>query len=168
MLSYFTVTVAYLIDGNNFLGFISPSNLKNPQSKYNLALKLQIFQHIKKTRIILAFDGYPDLNLMTKQFQEKKFLVLYPPPGQNADQIIKEIILKQNDLRRFFVVSSDHDIKSFAKAKGAKTLSCKEFDRQLGKVLKKYKAALEEEKKEFSPSPLEINQWLEMFKDKND
>ena len=160
--------MAYLIDGNNLIGFISPSKVKDPRSKYELVLKLQTFQRLKRTRVILVFDGYPDLNLPTKYYRGKKFLILYPPPDQNADQIIKEIILKQTDLRRFFVVSSDHDIKNFAKAKGAKALGCEDFSRRLRKVLKENKKAREEEKKVPSPSPLEINQWLEIFKDRND
>lgn len=158
--------MAYLIDGNNLLGYYSPANIRDPRSKYELVIKLQIFQRIKRTRIILVFDGYPDSNLLSKQLRDKKFYVFYPPPDQNADQKIKEVILKQTDLRRFFVVSSDRDIKNFAKSKGAKTVGCEEFSRQLEKALKKYKISKEKEKNVTSPSPLEINQWLDIFKKK--
>ena len=160
--------MAYLIDGNNFIGYLSSSSLKDPQSKYILVSKLKVFQRFKKTRIILVFDGYPDLNLIGKHLRSKKFSVLFPPPDQNADQLIKDTILKQTDLRRFYVVSSDREVQWFAKSKGAKTLDCEEFSRQLVKTLKEYKTAKEEEKDVSSPSPLEINQWLQIFKDKND
>lgn len=158
--------MAYLIDGNNLLGYYSPAAIKDPRSKYELILKLQIFQRIKRTRIILVFDGYPDPNLKSKQLRDNKIFVFYPPPDQNADQKIKEVILKQTDLRRFNVVSSDRDIKNFARSKGAKTLGCEEFSQQLEKALKKHKISKEKEKKVTSPSPLEINQWLEIFKKK--
>lgn len=156
----------YLIDGNNLLGFIAPSRFKDLRSKYDLVLKLRIFQRLKRTRVILVFDGYPNLNLPSEYYRGKKFLILFPPPDQNADQVIKETILKQTDLRRFFVVSSDREIKNFARIKGAKALSCEDFSRQLGKVLKESKKTREEEKDVSSPSPLEVNQWLEIFKGK--
>ena len=158
----------YLIDGNNLLGYSSPSSVKDSQAKHDLVLRLKTFQRLKRTRVILVFDGYPNLNLPLKTYRGKRFSVLFPPPDQNADQIIKEIILKQSDQRRFFVVSSDREIKNFAQAKGAKAVSCKDFSRQLGKALREAKKAREEEKKVSSPSPLEVDQWLEIFKDQND
>jgi len=147
---------------------MAPSSVKDPRAKHDLVLRLRTFQKLKRTRIILVFDGYPDPDLPLKTYRGKKFLVFYPPPDQNADQLIKEIILKQTDLRRFFVVSSDREIKNYAQAKGAKAFSCEDFSRQLRKALKEAKKAREEEKEESSPSPLEVDQWLEIFKGKND
>jgi len=116
--------VPYLIDGNNLLGFIAPSKVKDLRSKYDLVSKLRIFQRLKRTRVMLVFDGYPNLNLPSEYYRGKKFLILFPPPDQNADQVIKEIILKQTDLRRFFVVSSDREIKNFLPGlKGQKLLA---------------------------------------------
>lgn len=158
--------MAYLIDGNNFIGHAFPYNLKDPQSKYLLVSNLLIFLHHKKTRILLVFDGSPDLNLTGEMFHKKKFSIIFPTFGQNADEIIKEIISKQTDLRRFFVVSSDREIKSFAKAKGATPLGCKEFNRELKTILKEHKKSLETKKKATSLSPLEVNQWLKIFKNK--
>lgn len=158
--------MAYLIDGSNFIGYTFPYNLKDPQSKYRLVSKLLTFQRQKKTRILLVFDGTPDLNLSGEEFQKKNFSIIFSSYDQNADDIIKEIISKQTDLRRFFVVSSDREIKSFAKKKGAVHLNCKEFNRELKTILKEHKKSLETEKKVSSSSPLEINQWLKIFKNK--
>ncbi len=157
--------MAYLIDGNNFIGYSSPSNIKDPKAKYRLVSKLLIFQRLKKTRVLLVFDGIADLNLVGEAFQKKKFSVIFPPLGGNADETIKEIISKQTDLRRFFVVSSDREIKRFAKSKRATPLSSKEFSRELQTALKEHRKSLEIEKKVTSLSPLEINQWLNIFKD---
>jgi predicted RNA-binding protein with PIN domain len=157
--------VAYLIDGSNFIGYSSPRNIRDPRAKYRLVSRLLIFQRLKKTRVLLVFDGTPDLNLIGETFQKKKFSVIFPPFGENADEIIKEIIAKQTDLRRFFVVSSDREIKQFAKSKGATPLGSNEFNRELQAVLKEHKKSMEIEKKVTSLSPLEINQWLKIFKD---
>ncbi len=157
--------MAYLIDGNNFIGYSSPRSLRDPQAKYRLVSRLLIFQSQKKTRVLLVFDGTPDLNLIGETFQKKNFSVIFPPFGTNADETIKKIISKQTDLRRFFVVSSDHEIKRFAKSKKATPLSSKEFNRELQTALKEHRKSLEIEKKVTSLSPLEINQWLKIFKD---
>ncbi|NIO47990.1 MAG: hypothetical protein GTN73_00915 [Candidatus Aminicenantes bacterium] len=157
--------MAYLIDGSNFIGYSSPRNIKDPQAKYRLVSRLLIFQRLKKTRVLLVFDGTPDLNLIGKAFQKKKFSVIFPPLGGNADETIKEIILKQTDLRRFFVVSSDREINRFAKSKRATPLSSNEFNRELQTALKEHRKSLEIEKKVSSLSPLEINQWVKIFKD---
>ena len=158
--------MAYLIDGSNFIGFLSPSDLKNPKIKYSLVSRLFTFQQSKKTRVLLVFDGTADLNLLGKRFQQKSFSVIFPPPDQNADRVIKEIISKQTDLRQFFVVSSDREIQYFARSKGAKSMSCKEFNLELKTTLKEHKKTQELEKKFTPPSPLEISQWLKIFKAK--
>jgi predicted RNA-binding protein with PIN domain len=158
--------VAYLIDGNNYIGYTSSFDRKDPRSKYELVSKLFIFQKQKRTRIILVFDGAPDLNLLEKRFQKKNFSVVYPIAGQDADDTIKKIISKQTDLRRFFVVSSDREIQIFAKAKGARALSTKDFSRELKTELKKHKRHLQNEKRTSPLSPLEINQWIEIFNNK--
>ena len=157
--------MAYLIDGSNFIGYSSPRNIKDPKAKYRLVSRLLIFQRLKKTRVLLVFDGAPDLNLIGETFQKKKFSVIFPPLGGDADETIKEIISKQTDLRRFFVVSSDREIRRFAKSKRATPLSSKEFSRELQTALKEHRKSLEIEKKVTSLSPLEINQWLKIFKD---
>lgn len=92
--------------------------------------------------------------------------MITPPAGENADILIKEIISQQKDLKKFFVVSSDREIKNFARNRGAFTLTCKEFDIRLKKTLKQYQNAQYKKKKEIHLSPLEVNHWLNIFKRK--
>jgi predicted RNA-binding protein with PIN domain len=158
----------YLIDGNNLIGHIPHLRLNDPQSRYRLVARLLIFQRRRKTKIVLVFDGPPDLNLFGEKYRRKKFAILYPDFDQNADTIIQEQVLKQTDLRNFFVVSSDREIKAFAKNKGAKVLTCQQFYRQLKAVLKDYKNSLSLKKEDFSLSPFEVKQWLEIFDKKNE
>ncbi len=158
--------MAYLIDGNNFIGQITPHELKDPQSKKTLIEMLNAFQKVKRTKVLLVFDGRPDPDWKPNEAGKKPFSVIYPAFGQNADAIIKEIISKQTDLRRFFVVSSDREIRDYAKGKSAKSLSCIEFNRQLKSALKKYKKIQEMKKNAALPSPLEIDHWIEIFKGK--
>lgn len=155
--------VPYLIDGNNFLGHIDPYSFRDKRSKYRLVHQLLIFQRMKRTKVLLVFDGAPDEKLTDKRFQKKKFSIIYPPLGQNADETIKDIISRQTDLRKFFVVSSDFELKSFVKARGARPLSSKEFSRELRKALKENRKEAELSKEVFPLSRLELNHWLQIF-----
>ena len=158
--------MAYLIDGNNFIGFLAQSELRNPQSRYILIGRLLAFQEIKKTRIYLVFDGPPDPKITDSPLPKNKFIVLYPEIGESADGIIKTVILQQTDRRQFFVVSSDREIKNFARLNGAKKMDCKDFNRQLKSTLKEHKKLKANEKQIFSPSPLEVENWMEIFNEK--
>lgn len=155
--------MAYLVDGNNFIGHISPYELRNPQSKYSLISKLWIFHKINRTKIFVVFDGPPDPALSGKNFPDKSLTVIYPERGENADSAIKDLIAKHARTRRFFVVSSDREIKNYAQKNGVKPLSCEKFNKELKGVLKKNKALKEMEKQTDLPSPLEINHWADIF-----
>ena len=158
--------MAYLIDGNNFIGFIAQSELRNPQYRYKLIGRLLAFQEIKNTKIYLVFDGPPDPNITDSVFPENKFSVLYPERGSNADAVIMELILKQTDRRQFFVVSSDREIKDFSRQNGAKKMDCKEFNRLLKATLNEHKKLTANEKNFTFPSPLEVHNWMDIFKKK--
>jgi len=158
--------VAYLIDGNNLIGYISPEHLRDPKTKLSLISNLLIFQRFKRTKIYVVFDGTPDPDLIDKDLQKKALSVLFPDIDENADLVIKRMIEKQTDLRRFYVVSSDREIRNFAKAKGAKSLRCDEFSKLLRSVLKRYKKSLEAKKEDISLSPLEVDHWLHIFESK--
>jgi len=155
----------YLVDGNNFIGRTSPHELRNPLSKRILVSKLLIFRQINKKKITVVFDGPPDPEIQQAGFRKKPFSVVYPPFGQKADAVIIDIIAKQDDARKFYVVSSDHEIKEAARKRRAKVLTCKEFDRQLKKALAKYKKLSETKKEDISLSRLEVSHWLEIFGD---
>jgi predicted RNA-binding protein with PIN domain len=158
--------MAYLVDGNNFIGHTSPYEIRDPRSKYSLIAKLLTFNRIQKSKVIVVFDGPPDPEITDQSFPAKSLRVLFPDVGQNADRIIKDIISRRARERRFYVVSSDREIKDFARKKGIKPLTCKEFNKQLRAVLKENKELKEMDKNTQSPSPLEVNHWIDIFKTK--
>lgn len=155
--------MAYLIDGNNVLGYTSSCGSKGASSRLQLIRQLAIFQKVKKSRVLLVFDGPPEPNFACGNPKKNKFAVLSPPPGENADSLIKEFISGKTDVRRLTLVSSDRELRAFAREKGAKTLSSKEFHTQLKKVLGEYRKARELEKKDDPLSPLTLRLWEEAF-----
>jgi predicted RNA-binding protein with PIN domain len=157
--------MAYLIDGNNFLGYLFPQEIRSPAGRAALVSRLLAFQKVKKSRIYLVFDGPPDDRLTEIGQHRPKFSVLFPPPGQKADDLIQEMIDRQTDFRQFFLITSDRELRTFAKARGAKTLSVKEFAVLLKKILREHRAAAELERKPGSskPTPFELQLWLDAF-----
>jgi predicted RNA-binding protein with PIN domain len=158
--------MAYLIDGNNFIGHTSPYELRDPRNRYSLIAKLLIFNKIEKVKIIVAFDGQPDPEISDQNFPSRALTVLYPDRGHSADGVIKDIISKRARERRFYVVSSDREIKDYARTNGIKSLSCEEFNKRLKDALKENKTLKEMDKETRLPSPLETNHWIDIFKKK--
>lgn len=159
--------MAYLIDGNNFLGRTAPSGLRDDRRRYELVFKLLAFQKAKRIRILLVFDGAPDDFLCGLQSRAKKFSIHFAAPGMKGDDVVKELILRQKEMRRFTVVTSDRELRDFARARGAKTLSSKEFASELRKALRERKIAQELEKKPQTLSPFELKLWLDTFGSQN-
>lgn len=158
--------MAYLIDGNNFIGHTSPYELRDPRSKYSLIAKLLIFNKIEKAKMIVVFDGPPDPEITDQNFPDRALSVLHPDIGHSADGIIKDIISKRARERRFYVVTSDREIKDYARTNGIKPLSCEEFNKQLKAALKENKDLKEMDKETRLPSPLETNHWVDIFEKK--
>lgn len=158
--------MTYLIDGNNFIGHSRFLELEDPRSKRILVSQLSIFKTYQRTKIILVFDGPPDPSVNEKTKDIQSFRIINPQIGENADTLIKEIISQQEDLKKFFVVSSDREIREFARGRGAQVLSCPEFSRKLRRVLKEIPKTQGKQKKEPRLSPLEVDHWIEIFKQK--
>ncbi len=155
--------MAYLIDGNNFLGRTISPVYRDPQHRYDLARRLLIFQRLTRSRVILVFDGPPDPKLLEAEAPGGKFSVLFPPPGETADAVIKGLLDSLKDLRRFFLVSSDRELRAFARSHGAQVLTCGEFNAMLKEAVKSNRRAREMSKITEKPSPLELDLWSEVF-----
>ncbi len=156
----------YLIDGNNLIGHIPDMDLGDRSSRFHLIARLVQFQKIRNTRVIVVFDGPPDELLDNPGTSSPPVSVFFPEAGRRADTVIEAIIQQQTDLRRFYVVSSDREIRDFTRRLGAKSLDCAEFNKRIKEAQKKYreKAALEKPNKDLSP--LEVRQWGEVFTSK--
>jgi len=158
--------MAYLIDGNNLLGFSFPGEHRDPENKRILIRKLLAFQRQTRSRLILVFDGRPVDDWAGMHSPKSKFEILYPEEGEKADSVIKDILSSGSDLRNMFVVSSDREIRTFAVSKGATSLTCEAFSARLAKVLKERKNAREMTKNVSPPTSLEIHLWEDVFKEK--
>jgi len=157
--------MAYLIDGNNLLGRIAPHELRERSGRDGLVARLLAFQRVTRARIRLVFDGNPD-EKPTDIVVNPKFTIHYPGEGQSADDVIRDMILRQTDRRRFFVVSSDRAIRELAKKKGIEAVTSDTFARELKAAIKEGKKRRELEKRTEIPTGLEIDLWDEVFRSK--
>jgi predicted RNA-binding protein with PIN domain len=133
-----------------------------------LTAKLAIFQAMRKTKVILVFDGPEDPGLAGEKFKSKEFSILWPDWEESADTVIKRLVEKRTDKRYLTVVSSDREIKTFARLNKARVLDCKDFHKLLIKALKENKESKSMKKEEANLSPLELGHWLKIFKADNE
>jgi predicted RNA-binding protein with PIN domain len=157
--------MAYLIDGNNLLGRIAPHELREKGGREGLVGRLLAFQRVTRTRIHLVFDGNPE-ETPTDIPVNPKFTIHYPGAGGSADDVIRDMILRQADKRRFFVVSSDRAIRELAKKRGVVSVPSDIFARELKSAIKEGKKRRELDKRTEAPTSLEIELWDEVFRSK--
>jgi len=157
--------MAYLIDGNNLIGAVSTLSLDDPDSRSALIGRLRNFQKVRNTRIILVFDGPPDPDLPFDRLRTMRFSIHYPDPGSSADSVIHRLIDRQTDRRRFFVVSTDREIRDHARKEGARVIRSEDFDKMLRQAGKEVRELNEMTKPEDRTSPLEVRMMTELFED---
>lgn len=157
--------MAYLIDGNNLLGRIAPHELWERTGRDGLVVRLLAYQRVTRARIHLVFDGNPE-QTPTDVVVNAKFIIHYPGAGQSADDVIRDMISRQTDRRRFFVVSSDRAIREMAKKKGLESLTSDVFARELKTAIKEGKKRRELEKRTETPTRLEVDLWGDVFRSK--
>ncbi|MBE0665624.1 MAG: NYN domain-containing protein [Candidatus Aminicenantes bacterium] len=94
-----------------------------------------------------------------------KLTVVYPRYGLSADDEIKKILENYQHLKETVLVTTDRELKSFAKEKGAKTINSIEFYFTLKKAFVLH-GKKEETLKRVNArvSQNEVEQWLKIFK----
>jgi predicted RNA-binding protein with PIN domain len=157
--------MAYVIDGNNLLGRIAPHELRERGGREGLVVRLLAYQRVTRARIHLVFDGNPE-ETPTAVPVNPKFTIHYPGAGDSADDVIRDMVLRQTDRRRFFVVTSDRALRELARKRGIEAVTSDAFARELKAAIKEGKKRRELDKRTETPSSLEIELWDEVFKSK--
>lgn len=117
--------ISYFIDGNNVIGKIPSIKILEKKDKQlpreKLSFLVERFFIHKKVKVKLFFDGFQNLPIKVSKIQ-----ILYSN-NKTADDLIKNEIEKNKTRGNIIVVSSDNNIKEFAKVCGCKILSSEEF-----------------------------------------
>jgi predicted RNA-binding protein with PIN domain len=154
-----------IIDGNNLIGSIPDITLDDPKARRKVIEIVRKYQENKKNAVIIVFDGEPDGNFHRQPLNEK-FTVIYPRYGDSADDEIKRILNRYTYFKDVTLVTSDRELKTFAKKKGARTINSIEFHYELRR---KYRAqGIKENNQKRIDARLsdnEIDQWMKIFEE---
>jgi len=155
----------YIIDGNNLIGSIPDIALEDPGARKKIVEIVRKYQKSKKSSVIVVFDGEPD-GVFHRDPLNEKFTVVYPRYGDSADDEIKRILNRYTYFKDVVLVTSDRELKSYARKKGARVINSIEFHHEL----RRYNRVLgikESNQKRINArlSDSEVDHWLKIFED---
>jgi predicted RNA-binding protein with PIN domain len=154
----------YIIDGNNLIGCAPDFSLGDPESRGKMISLVRKFQESKNTKVTLVFDGEPQGSERHNPINSK-LTVIYPRYGLTADDEIKGILESYQHVKETVLVTTDRELKTYAKEKGVRTINSIEFYFTLKKTFVSQGRKEETLKRVNSRvSQNEVEQWLKIFK----
>jgi predicted RNA-binding protein with PIN domain len=116
----------YLIDGNNLLGsWGGPRG--DDDRRAEVVRRVSAFCRARNVKATVVFDGHPLRPDMAAQ--ELGLVSLrVPPPGQDADTVIRELVERAPRPAELIVVTSDKALYSYVKTLGAPVLRAHEWN----------------------------------------
>jgi predicted RNA-binding protein with PIN domain len=116
----------YLFDGNNLLGsWGGPRD--GDDRRGEVVRRLLAFCRAKGVRATVVFDGHPLRDDMAAQ-DLGPLGVRVPPPGEDADTVIRELVERSARPAEIIVVTSDKALYSYVKTLGASVLRAHEWN----------------------------------------
>ena len=150
--------MSFLIDGHNLIPKLGLS-LDSLDDELQLVQRLQEFCRLSRVKVEVYFDGAPPGHAGTRMVGE--ITVHFVRKGSSADAAIENRLIKmKRSARNWTVVSSDKRVKAAAQAAQAATMNAEDFAAEMVKVKAKGLAKPEGEP---SPTPGEVDEWLEIF-----
>ena len=123
----------YIVDGNNLLGSWGGPRGEDDR-RAEVVRRLAAFCRARGVKATVVFDGHPLRPEMAAQ--ELGALTLrVPPPGGDADTVIRELVERAARPSELVVVTSDKALYSYVKTLGAAVMRVHEWnalERQLG------------------------------------
>lgn len=115
----------YLIDGNNLLG--SWGGPRGDDGRAEVVRRVAAFCRARGARATIVFDGHPlrpDMDTQTLG----AVTIRVPPEGQDADDVIKDVVKRAPRAADLIVVTSDKALYSHVKTLGASILRAHEWN----------------------------------------
>ena len=153
----------YMIDGHNLIPKVG-LRLDSPDDEMELVAILQDFARVKRQQVEVYFDGAPIGQAGTRKLGTVRahFVKL----GQTADSAIRVRLNRmEKDAKNWIVVSSDKEVQSSARVVHAKFISAEEFVKSLREARN---SSIKTNTDDNKISPAEVDEWLKLFRDKED
>ena len=116
----------YLIDGNNLLGSWGGPSRENDR-RGEVVRRVAAFCRARRVKATIVFDGHPLRNDMDTQTLGG-VTIRVPPEGQDADDVIRDIVKRAPRAGDLIVVTSDKALYSYVKTLGARILRAHEWN----------------------------------------
>ena len=123
--------------------------------------RVAAFCRAKGARAILVFDGAPFRPDLAEQ-SLGGVTMRFPGPGRDADSLIREIVDAADRPGELIVVTSDKPVYSYARTRGARALSAREWN-ELGREARSPRKPGRGEPKEKPERETDIEGWLKRF-----
>lgn len=154
----------YLIDGHNLIPKIPNLSLESMDDEMELVSLLQEFCQRRQKQVEVFFDNAPAGQPRARNFGN--VIARFIPLPQTADQAIHNKLIRLGAIaRNWTVVSSDHAVQSYARQARAQVISSESFARLIGQSLKNDPVETKK-RSEPSMSEAEIEEWLDLFNEK--
>lgn len=116
----------YLIDGNNLLGSWGGPAVPG-DGRLEVVRRVAAFCRAKGARATIVFDGAPFRSDLGDQ-QLGAVRVRFPAQGRDADSLIRELVDAAARPAELVVVTSDKPVYSYARTRGARAMSAREWN----------------------------------------
>jgi predicted RNA-binding protein with PIN domain len=116
----------YLIDGNNLLGSWGGPR-QDDDRRAETVRRVAAFCRARGARATLVFDGAPLRPELANQ-ELGPLSLRVPPQGQDADDVIRDLIERAERPADWIVVTSDKALYSYVKTLGAAVLRAHEWN----------------------------------------
>lgn len=122
----------YLIDGNNLLGsWGGPAG--GDDRRGEVVRRVAAFCRARRVKATIVFDGHPLRPDMASQ-ELGPVSLRVPPPGVDADSVIRDLVERAARPAEIIVVTSDKALYSYVKTLGASVLRAHEWNSLENKV----------------------------------
>ena len=145
-----------LIDGHNLIGQMPDIDLADPNDESKLVQRLKCYCRHRNRHATVVFDGGLPGG-PSRPLSGSKVKVVFASHKSSADAVIRHRIRTSRDPRGLLIVSSDHEIQSLARARGARVIRAQNFAAELS-----FADAPEGEAEK--PSTIDdVDMWLQLF-----
>jgi len=100
--------------------------------RHSLIASLAAYRRRKGHKITIVFDGWESGSVQEERDYQAGIYIIYSRRGEKADEVIKRIIAHTDE--DILVVSSDHEILSYAKRRSKTAISSTEFESIINKI----------------------------------
>lgn len=151
----------YLIDGHNLIPKVG-LRLDSFDDEEGLIRILQEFARLSRREVEVYFDGAPIGHAGARKYGTVK--AHFVRAGQTADAAIRTRLNQMGKAaKNWTVVSSDHEVQGAARVNQAEFISSDAFVKEMRAAMSSAPKPVAEDRK---LSAQEVNEWLEIFRDK--